>query len=111
MQDQQNAARRRTIVRAVIDLSEQRDLPVPMDIGLKQESVTLRLDNNDPFGVRSWADALGITDVTIDRLNEGRPDAFDSVRAEAWYHTGPVWLDLRHVYVWSACDVDEGGEH
>jgi hypothetical protein len=110
MQDQQVTSKRRNVVRAVADLSEQLELPMPMHVLFSGASVQLRIDNNDRNGVAQWAFALGTGLVEISESMDDGNRAFVSVSSEAWNFDGPIWMDMQSVRIWSAGDVLEGGE-
>jgi hypothetical protein len=110
MQDQQVTSRRRDVVRAVADLSEQHSLPMPLHILLSGESVQLRCDDNDRDAVERWTEALGTGAIETSEPMDDAGSLFCSVSSEAWSFDGPTWMDARSVRVWSACDVPEAGE-
>lgn len=111
MQDEQVTSRRREIARAVADLSERHQLPMPMTLQWSSRgSVQLRLDENDRDGVVRWAAVLGTGAVTTSEPMDGADDAFVSVRSAAWKYDGPTWMNLPNVDIWAACDVPPAGD-
>lgn len=103
-------ARRRDIVRALADLTEQHNLPMPFSIDMDFHSslnnvvVDLRLDDDDRGGVNRWAEALGLGDVTDRPIQSDRP--FIAVQARRRQTDGPTWFDVAQFSVWSACFTD-----
>ena len=105
-------ARRREIVRAVADLSEKHDLPMPMHVQLLGDTIQLRMNDNDRDGVVRWTAATDNGAVeTTEPMGGGKNGGrrFVSVMSERWNHNGPIWLDAQNFYIWSACDAPEGG--
>jgi hypothetical protein len=105
------AARRREIVRAVADLSEQHDLPMPGDIYVSgRDCVTLRMDEDDREGVVRWTAATSNGAVeTTEPMGGGKNGGhrFVSVMSDRWSHSAPTWLGVSRLNIWSACDVPE----
>jgi len=111
MQDQQVTERRREIARAVADLSEQHQLPMPMTLQWSSTGgVQLRMDDNDRDGVVRWAAALETGAVTTSEPMDNNGSPLVSVRSESWYFRGPTWMNLHHVDIWAACDVLPAGD-
>jgi hypothetical protein len=105
------ARRRREIVRAIADLSEKHNLPMPMDIGFSSQLdlISLRLNDNCGGYVRGWAEALGTGEVTRTRVGAGKGfRAFDAVKSELHDHSGPTWFGAQMVGVWAADFTPEG---
>jgi hypothetical protein len=111
MQDPQTKAKRREVLVAIAALSEQRDLPVPMNVWFGAPGwLNVRLDNNDREGVLRWSDAVQNGEVTEDLLSGSGHRPFYQVRSDRYSSDGPVWLGLDHLEIWSACDASEAGE-
>jgi hypothetical protein len=111
MQDEQTMARRREVLNALLDVTEQHRLPLPMHINFDSyDGVNLRLEANDRDGVHRWAEALNNGEVTEDHLTGDGHRPFYSVRSLLNRHESPTWLGLSQVYIWSACNTSEAGE-
>lgn len=101
-------AKRLAVLRALADLAEQHNLPLPQSIFFNAgERLELRLGEDDRAGVHAWTDAMNNGEVWDMPVPTG---PFTSVRSDSSRVDRPAWQDLGGVSVWAVCDRKAGGE-
>lgn len=106
---------RREVLRTLLELSKQHDLPMPSHISFQGSTtfgllLDLQMGDNDSAGVDRWTEVLANGPITSRVIGKTPERTFVNYRSDRWSSDGPTWLGLARVDIWSALDLTDGGE-